>query len=285
MKKDSINYFMVGLFVLSGFVLLFVMLLKITGIQSDSDKYYVELNNVTGIKDGIVVTYRGYEVGAVSDIEPVVNMGKTSYRMELLIKSGWSIPKDSTAQIVMPAIISDKQIDISQGLSSQLLSPGDTIKSIEAVDIMQLVNSIANEIDSLVPQSAQSIKHLLSQLSYSADQVAFVLSDKNVSHLNNLFKHADSSGKSLAELANGFTKINKQLDNILSKTDVLLDENSNDVRYSVIEMKKSIDAISSRIESVMHNLDASSQNMNEFSRTLRNNPGSLLGGKSPSEKE
>lgn len=285
MKKDSINYFMVGLFVLSGLVLLFVMLLKITGIQSDSDKYFIELDNITGIKDGIVVTYRGYEIGAVSDIEPLVYMGKTSYRMSVLIKSGWKIPQDSIAQIVMPAIISDKQIDISQGKSSQLLSPGDTIPSIEAVDIMQLVNSIANEIDRFVPQSTQSIKHLLSQLSYSANQVAVVLSDKNVNHLNNLFKHADSSGKSLAELANGFTKINKQLDNILSKTDVLLDENSDDIRYSVIEMKKSIDVISSRIESVMHNLDASSQNMNEFSRTLRNNPGSLLGGKSPPEKE
>lgn len=285
MKKDSINYFMVGLFVLCGLVLLLVMLFKITGIQSDSDKYFIELNNVTGIKEGIVVTYRGYEIGAVSDIEPLVNMGKTSYRMSVLIKSGWKIPQDSTAQIVMPAIISDKQIDISQGKSQQQLSPGDTIQSVEAVDIMQLVNSIANEIDSFVPQSTQSIKHLLSQLSYSANQIAVVLSDKNVNHLNNLFNHANSSGKSLAELANGFTKINNQLDNILGKTDVLLDENSDDLRYSVIEMKKSIDVISSRIESVMHNLDASSQNMNEFSRTLRNNPGSLLGGKSPPEKK
>ena len=110
MKKDSINYFMVGLFVLGGLALLFVLLFKVTGIQSDSDKYFIELNNVTGIKEGIVVTYRGYGIGEVSDIGPVVKLGKTSYRMEILIKSGWKIPQDSTAQIVMPAIISDKQI-------------------------------------------------------------------------------------------------------------------------------------------------------------------------------
>lgn len=285
MKKDSINYFMVGLFVIGGLLLLFIMLFKITGIQSDSDKYYIELNNVTGIKEGIVVTYRGYEIGAVSNLEPVVKSGKTSYRLVLLIKSGWKIPSNSTAQIVMPAIISDKQIDISQGDSIQFLTPGDTISSIEAVDVMQLVNSIANELNDFVPQSTQSINNLLSQLNYSADQVAGVLNDDNVQHLNNLFKHADTSGESLAELATGFTKINKQLDNILSKTDVLLEDNSEDIRYTVIEMKKSIDAISGRIESVMHNLDATSQNMNEFSRTLRNNPGALLGGKSTPEKQ
>lgn len=285
MKKDTVNYFMVGVFLIGGLILLFVMLLKITGMQSDSDKYYIELNNVTGLKEGIVVTYNGYAVGAVSEIKPVVNNTKTSYRLEALIKSGWKIPADSTAQIVMPAIISDKQIDITQGDSSQQLSPGDTIVSIEAVDIMQLVNSIANELDRFVPQSTKSINQILRQLNYSAEQVASVLNNDNIMHLNNLFKHADSSGQSLAELANGFEKINKQLDNILSKTDVLLEDNSEDIRYSVIEMKNSIDAISGRIESVMHNLDATSQNMNEFSRTLRNNPGAILGGKSPPEKQ
>ena len=284
MKKDSINYFMVGLFVLFGLVLFFVMLLKITGLESDSDEYFVELSNVTGIKEGIVVTYNGYEVGVVSALKPVVINHKTNYSLSVLIKSGWQIPSDSTAQIVMPAIISDKQIDISQGVSAQLLSPGDKISSIEAVDVMQLVNSLASDLNQLVPQSAKSVKHLLTKLNYSADQVANVLSDKNVQYLNNLFKHADSSGQSLAELASGFTKINKQLDDILGKTDVLLDENSDDIRYTVIELKKSIDVISGKIKSVMYNLDATSQNMNEFSRTLRNNPGSILGGKAPAEQ-
>jgi len=284
MKKENTNYFMVGLFVLAGLTLLFIMLFKITGGQSNSDEYFVEFDNVTGIKDGIVVTYGGYAIGAVNGVEPVFDSGKTIYKLSLWVKSNWRIPDDSSAQIVMPAIISDKQIEITQGSSTEYLSPGDTLKSAEAVDIMELVDSIASELNDFIPQSTKNINALVAKLNYSANKISILLSDKNIQHMNNLFIHADSSGKSLSELADGFTRINKQLDSILSRTDLILNDNSEDIRYTVIELKKSIDVVSGRIESVMYNLDATSQNMNEFSRELRNNPGVILGSKPPVDK-
>jgi len=283
MKNETVNYFMVGVFVLMGFLLFVVMLFKITGGESNTDEYFVEFENVTGIKDGVVVTYSGYEIGAVRGVEPVFYNQKTVYKLSLLVKTGWNIPDDSSAQIVMPAIISDKQIEITQGLSPNNLSPGDTIKSAEAVDIMELVDSIATELNYFVPKSTKNINGLLEKLNASADKVSLILSAKNVKHFNNVFKHADSASDSLSKLAAGFTQINIQLDSILKRTDLILNDNSEDIRYTVIELKNSIDVISARIESVMYNLDATSQNMNEFSRELRNNPGVILGSQPPAD--
>ena len=284
MKKENTNYFMVGLFVLAGLLLLFVMLFKLTGGNTDLDEYYIEFDNVTGIKDGVVVTYSGYAIGSVIGVEPVFKSNKIVYRLMIGVKSNWKIPDDSVAQIVMPAIISDKQVEITQGISKQYLSSGDTLNSAEAVDIMQLVDSIASELNRFIPESTKNINNLIAKINYSADKVSLLLSDENVMHLNNVFKHADSSGKSLSELATGFKRVNEQLDGILSKTDLLLSDNSDDIRYSVVELKKSIDAVSGRIESVMYNLDASSRNMNELTRELRNNPGVILGSKPPADK-
>jgi len=283
MKKENVNYFLMGMFVLVGFILLFTMLFKITGGQSDVDEYFVEFDNVTGIKNGIVVTYGGYAIGAVKGVEPVFYAGKTVYRLSLWVKAGWKIPVDSRAKIVMPAVISDKQIEITQGVSTQFLQTGGTLKSSEAVDIMGLVDSIASQLNESVPQTTKNINRLLENLNTSSDKVGLILSDKNVQHLNNVFKHADSSGESLAELAAGFNRINKQLDNILNRTNLILSDNSEDIRYTVIELKKSIDTVSGRIESVMYNLDATSQNMNEFSRELRNNPSVILGSEPPAD--
>jgi len=283
MKKEKINYFMVGLFVITGFLLLFIMLFKITGDQSDADEYFVEFTNVTGIKDGVVVTYGGYAIGAVNNVQPLLENGQMRYRLSLGVKSGWRIPADSSAQIVMPAIISDKQIEITQGQAEQSLQPGDTIKGTEAVDVMELVDSIGQKLNSFIPESTKNINKLLKQLNFSADQVALLLNQKNVGHLNSFFKNADSSSQNLAELTASFSRINKQLDSILDKTNVMLGDNSDDIRYSIIELKKSMDVISGRIESVMYNLDATSQNMNEFSRTLRNNPGAILGSTPPAD--
>ena len=113
MKKENTNYFMVGLFVISGFLLLFVMLFKVTGDQSDADEYFVEFANVTGIKDGVVVTYGGYAIGAVNNVQPLLENGQVSYKLSLGVKSGWRITAESSAQIVMPVIISDKRIEIT----------------------------------------------------------------------------------------------------------------------------------------------------------------------------
>ena len=284
MKKENINYFMVGIFVIIGLGLLLVMLFKLTGGRSDADEYFVNFSNVSGIKDGVVVTYGGYAIGAVHHVEPVVESGQVSYRLSLWVKSDWRIPDDSTAQIVMPAIISDKEIEITQGQSNSRLKPGDTIQSTEAVDIMELVDSIAQKINKFVPESTQNISHLLKQLNYSADQVALIFNQENVTHLNNLFKNADVSSMKLAELAENFNRINQQLDKILTKTDLMIDDNSEDIRYTILELKKSINVVSGRIESVMYNLDSTSQNMNEFSRTLRNNPSAILGSEPPADK-
>lgn len=284
MKKDNINYFVVGLFTLAGLLLLFYMLLRISGDYTAADIYYVEFDNVTGVKDGVVVTYNGYEIGSVDSLQPVMHEGQVRYRLKLLVKSGWKIPQDSVASIVMPAVIADKQIEISQGVSNQSLDAGDTIKTVEAVDIMQLVDSIAKELNDFVPRSTENVNQLLEKLNFTADQVVDILSEKNVSHLNNLFVHADTSAASLAELAQSFNRMNQQLNSILDKTEHILEDNSDDLRYTILEMKKSMDAISGRIESVMYNLDATSQNMNAFSRTLRNNPSAILGSKPPQEK-
>jgi phospholipid/cholesterol/gamma-HCH transport system substrate-binding protein len=283
MKKENTNYFMVGLFVISGFLLLLIMLFKITGNQSDADEYFVEFSNVTGIKDGVVVTYGGYAIGAVNNVQPLLENGQMRYKLSLGVKSGWRIPADSSAQIVMPAIISDKQIEITQGQAEKSLQPGDTIQGAEAVDVMELVDSIGQKLNSFIPESTKNVNKLLQQLNFSADQVALLLSQENVNHLNSFFKNADSSSQNLSELTASFSRINKQLDSVLDKTNVMLGDNSDDIRYSIIELKKSMDVISGRIESVMYNLDATSQNMNEFSRTLRNNPGAILGSTPPTD--
>ena len=151
MKKESINYFMVGIFVIAGLLLLFIMLFKITGDQSDADEYFVEFTNVTGIKDGVVVTYGGYAIGTVNDVQPLLESGQIRYKLSLGVKSGWRIPADSSAQIVMPAIISDKQIEITQGQAENSLQPGDTIKGTEAVDVMELVDSIGQKLNTFIP--------------------------------------------------------------------------------------------------------------------------------------
>ncbi len=275
---------MVGSFVLIAMLLLLAMLFRITGAHTDADNYYVVLSKITGIKDGAAVTYGGYQIGKIDHVEPVFESDKTTYRINIKIKSGWEIPQDSVAEIAMPGIISDKQIEITEGISTIKLKPGDTINSKDAVDMMALVNNIGNQLDDFIPIMTKDISHLLSNLNESADQVAKIVNDKNRKHIENMFKNADDASFHLVKLSAGFERINSQLDEILKGSKSILTENNEDIRYSVVELRKSIDVVSKNIHSIIYNMDSSSRNMNEFTRQLRDNPGAILGSKPPVDK-
>ena len=272
---------MVGSFVLVALILLLTMIFRITGAHTDTDNYYVVFSKITGIKDGAAVTYGGYQIGKIDHVGPVFENGKTAYRINIKIRAGWEIPQDSVATIAMPGIISDKQIEISEGVSTIKLTPGDTINSKEAVDMMALVSDIGNQLDNFIPDMAKDVSHLLSNLNGSADQVAKIFNDKNRKHIENMFKNADDASFHLAKLSVGFERINKQLDEILKGSKSLLTDNNEDIRHSVIALRKTMDVVSENIQSIIYNMDSSSRNMNEFTRQLRDNPGVILGSKPP----
>src|SRR5882724_5950436 len=69
-KRDNVNYLMVGIVVLAGFVLLLVALFIMTGRSGASTAYYTHYRNVTGLRYGAPVFYEGYRIGQVSAITP-----------------------------------------------------------------------------------------------------------------------------------------------------------------------------------------------------------------------
>ena len=272
---------MVGSFVLVALILLLVMILRISGVHKDIDNYYVELRKISGIKEGSAVTYGGYRIGKIGHVEPVFINSRTLYRINLKVNSGWKISQDSVAKVAMPGIVSDKQIEITEGVSKIKLKPGDTINSIEAVDMMVMVNDIGNQLDKIIPDTARDVSKLLRNLNESADQVAQMLNDENRKHIGNMFKNADDASFHLAKLSTGFERINSQLDEILAGSKSLLSDNNDDIRHSVIKLRKSIDVVAENIHSIIYNMDASSRNMNEFTRQLRDNPSAIIGSKPP----
>ncbi|MFW2374860.1 MAG: MlaD family protein [Gammaproteobacteria bacterium] len=283
MKKDTINYFMVGSFVLAMMILLLYGLYRITGQTVGAVEYSVVFDRVQGIKDGSAVTYGGYLVGQVDSLKPINENNRTRYRLTLNIRRDWLIPDDSSAQIIQPGLISEQQIEITEGHSEHKLKPGDMINSREAVDMMVLMNSIGNELDNFIPAVTGDVLNLLQKLNQTASQVEQMFSDKNRQHLDRMFVNVDQSSQQLALMVSGFDRVNQQLEKLLGQSAALVSDNDQDIRLAVTELRKAMLSISSNMESILYNLSSSSRNMNEFTRQLRDNPGVLLGSKPPAD--
>ena len=283
MKKDNLNYTLVGSFVVGVLLLLFYILFRITGHESGLQNYYVVFNKVAGIKEGASVTFSGYKIGQVEALIPVQENNHTVYKMQLLVKENWPIPEDSIAKIIMPGVIADKQIDITEGKSTTHLQPGDRIKSQASMDMMLVMQDIAQQLQSFIPRATGDTEQLLSSLNNSARQLEKLMSEKNQQHVSNMFKNADVASYNLAKLAKGFDDVQLQLDTLLSRSNRLITDNETDLRESVIELRETMRLISSKMEPMLYNMDASSRNLNEFSRQIRHNPAAFISSKPPAD--
>ena len=149
MKRDTVNYLMVGSFVVLMGVAFLVLLFAVTGRSGPADHYFAIYDNVAGVKFGTGVFYEGYLVGQVEQVEPEATAEGMRYRVEMSVMAAWQIPSDSVAAIESSGLISAVTIQISEGTSTKFLRPGDTINARAQRDLFAALNQAANEFGSL----------------------------------------------------------------------------------------------------------------------------------------
>ncbi len=309
MKKDHLNYFAVGSFVLAMMALLIASLLYISGQGDATDTYHVSYADISGIHNGTTVTYGGYKIGKIENVEPVRKAQGTRYHITLAVRNGWTIPSDSTAQIASPGILAEKTIEIREGESKTMLSPGDEIKGLPAIDMMALMNRLSGEFEELtdgdirplisrlshylndigddlnrkIPDITEGTHTLLASLNESAVRLNELINAENRQHLHSLFKNANEMSESLITLTHHLNNTGEKVEHLLDQTHHLVDDNSGDIRQAVIDMRKSLEILSQNMNAIVHNMNASARNMNEFTHELRRNPSVIINSKPPAD--
>lgn len=169
MKRDNVNYLLVGSFVIFILVAFFVLMYFVTGSTGPADRYTVRYNNVAGLKFGTGVFYEGYHVGQIEEIRPQPASSGMQYVLTLSIARGWKIPADSVAQVVASGLISAVQIQIKEGRSPNVIKPGDEISGREQQDLFAVLSEAAGQFRSL---SEDGVMPVLQNLNNRIDEVA-----------------------------------------------------------------------------------------------------------------
>ena len=149
MKRDNINYFVVGTFVLIMLGLFFMLMYFVTGRTGPAEHYFVRYKNVSGLKFGTGVFYEGYHVGQIEKIEPAAASTGMEYVLTLSIARNWKIPEDSVANIMASGLISAVQIEISEGKSSKSITPGGELQGREQLNLFAVLGDVAGVISAL----------------------------------------------------------------------------------------------------------------------------------------
>jgi phospholipid/cholesterol/gamma-HCH transport system substrate-binding protein len=310
-KRDQV---FVGLFVIAAAAVLIGMVFAISGVFGRSEKtYHAYFPFAGGLEQGATVRYAGGP--KVGRVEKLAIDPKNPAQIDVIFSVQTDLPvkTDSHTKIMSLSPLGDNHLEIFPGGAQAALAPsGSLLQSDPYVDF----NALTAQINDLAPQAKQLIQSLnerVTDLKVTVARVNDLLNDRNRENLSatlantrgmleenrpeikSTIHHFNAASQKIEPLLQDFHKTLEEANKALDHIDEVLGENRADVRAAVIELRKSLttltditgqvnqtlDVNSENIDELLDNFRRVSENLKEFTDTIKKRPYTLIRATNP----
>jgi phospholipid/cholesterol/gamma-HCH transport system substrate-binding protein len=305
-KRDEV---FVGLFVLIATAVLIGMVFAISGAFGRTSKtYHAYFPFAGGLERGATVRYAGGP--KVGRVEKLTIDPQDPVRLDVVFSVQTDLPvkTDSHVKIMSMSPLGDNHLEILPGGTQTALAPPNSLLPSDTyVDF----NALTAQINDLAPQARQLIQSLnerATELKVTVDRVNDLLSaqnrtnlsatladtrgmiEENRPHIKSTIQHLDTVTQTLEPLLVDLHKATDEANLALTQADAVLRENRADVRQSVSELRKSLTMLTDitgrldqtlvvnteNIDELLDNFRDVSQNLKEFTDTIKKRPYTLI---------
>ena len=131
---------MVGLFVVLGFLALFMLAMKVSNLSrlSSNEGYEVSayFENIGGLKVRSPVTVSGVRVGQITEI--VYDSDRYEAKVVMRIQAAHDyFPIDTTASIYTAGLLGEQYVALEPGAEEDVLTTGDTIEFTQSALVLE----------------------------------------------------------------------------------------------------------------------------------------------------
>lgn len=306
----------VGLFVIVAAGLLVATVFGITGAFGRTAKsFHAFFPFAGGIEVGSTVRYAGGpKVGRV-EVLRIDPQNPASIEIVLSVKSDLPVKTDSHVRIMSMSPLGDNHLEIVPGTpQTALAKDGSTLPSDKYLDL----NAITERINDIAPE-AQQLLHTFNErateLKVTIDRVNDLLNAQNRANLagtlaqthqmlaedrpliKSTLGHVNGASEKIGPLLDDLKKTSAEANKTLDHVDDMIGENRDDVHKAVLELRKSLNNVTSltgrldstldvnseNIDELLENLRHVSQNLKEFTDTIKTKPYTLIRSSSPRE--
>jgi phospholipid/cholesterol/gamma-HCH transport system substrate-binding protein len=307
---------MVGLFVLVAGAVLVATVFALSGAFAGSaTTYRAYFPFAGGLEPGATVRYAGGP--KVGRVEKLQLDPKDSSRVEITfsVKSGVPVRTDSRVKIMSLSPLGDNHLEIVPGSEkAALAATGALLPSDPYVDF----NSLTEKINDIAPQAQQLLKTLndrSSELQVTLARVNDLLNSsnranfagtlaetrgmiaENRANVKSTVQNLNSASQKLEPLLQDLRKTSAQANEALSHVDSLIGDNRKDIRQAILDLRRSlatvndltgrldqtVDVNSENIDQLLDNLRHVTENLKEFTNTIKTRPYTLIRSSSPPE--
>ena len=307
---------MVGLFVLIAGAVLVATVFALTGaFGGTAATYRAYFQFAGGLEPGATVRYAGGP--KVGRVEKLQLDPKNSSRIEITfsVKSGLPVKTDSHVKIMSLSPLGDNHLEIVPGSEKAALAAAGTILQSDPYLDFNALTSRLNDIAPQAQQLLQTLNDRASDLSVTIARVNDLLNDSNRRNLagtlaetrgmigenrapiKSTIGHLNNASQKLEPLLQDLRKTSAQANEALNHIDSLVGENRPDVRKAVADLRislsnvtdltgrldQTLDVNSDNIDELLENLRHVSQNLKEFTNTIKTRPYTLIRSTAPRE--
>ena len=307
---------LVGLFVLVATAVLVGTVFAISGAFGRSTHtFHSFVTFAGGIESGSGVRYSGGpKIGRVDRVR-IDPQNPARIEITFKVQSDLPVKTDSRIKIMSMSPLGDNHLEILPGTSKAALAPdGSQLTAENYIDF----NAITAQINDLGPHATELIATLndrATELKVTVDRVNDLLSVQNRANLSATLantrgmleenrpalratlQHINSVSEKLEPLLQDFQKTSAEANKAIDHIDSLIGENRADIRQAVAELRRTLanttdltahlnqtlDVNSENIDELLDNFRHVSENLKEFTNTIKSRPYTLIRSSNPRE--
>jgi phospholipid/cholesterol/gamma-HCH transport system substrate-binding protein len=307
---------LVGFFVIVATCVLIGTVFAISGAFGRSTHtYHAYFTFAGGIESGSGVRYSGGpKIGRVDRVR-IDPQNPARIDITFKVQSDLPVKTDSHVKIMSMSPLGDNHLEILPGSANAGIAPeGSQLVAENYIDF----NVLTAQINDLAPQAQQLIIALndrAADLKVSLDRVNDLLSaqnranlsaalastrgmlDENRPALHSTLQHLNSVSEKLEPLLDDFRKTSAEANKAIDHIDSLVGENRADIRQAVAELRRTLtnmtdltahltqtlDVNSENIDELLDNFRHVSENLREFTATIKARPYTLIRSSNPRE--
>lgn len=312
-KREQV---MVGVFVLVAGALLVATVFALSGAFGGPAKTYrAYFPFAGGLEPGATVRYAGGpKVGRVEKLE-LDPRNPSNVEITFSVKTDLPVKTDSRVKIMSMSPLGDNHLEILPGSEkAAFASAGALLPSDPYVDF----NALTQKINDIAPQAQQLLVTLngrATELQETLARVNDMLNNTNRANLaatlaetrgmisenrpqvKSAVQNLNSASQKLQPLLDDLRKTSAQANEALSHVDSLIGENRQDIHQAILDLRRSLvtvndltgrldqtmDVNSENIDELLDNLRHVSENLKEFTRTIKTRPYTLIRSSNPPE--
>lgn len=306
----------VGLFVLVAAAVLIGTIFVMSGTFGRATRTYHAYFAFAGwIEPGMSVRYSGGpKVGRVEKVQ-IDPQNVSRLDITFSVQSDLPVKTDSLVKIMSATPLGDNHLEIFPGTPRAADAPnGATLPSQAYVDL----NSLMLQINDIAPRAQQLLLQLSDRVGELKETVARVndllsahnranlsatlantrgLLEENRPQIKATLQNVNGVSQKLEPLIEELRKASAEANQTLNNVDAILGENRPDLRQAIAELRRSLatvtgvtgrldqtlDVNAENIDELLDNLRQATENLNEFTDTIKNRPSSLIRSTNPPE--